>query len=85
MKRTMKLSVEMWQPTDTGTAGVPKAYQNELSETVEDQVFEMIKQGYTCGKLNETVMLGIEGEPEDGLTFEGSWSASWEVESDDDE
>ncbi|MND11694.1 hypothetical protein D3C87_465750 [compost metagenome] len=80
MKCITRLSILMWQATDTSTAGVPDVYQDTLSEYVEEQVFLMILHGYTCGKLSETMTLGIEGEPEKGLTFEGVWSITWEIE-----
>lgn len=83
MKKTLSVEIELWMPTENGNEEVPQVYRTALLEEVEPHVFGAIKEGYVEGQLSETLMLDLEGEPEDGIEFQGSWKCSEKIVTDD--
>lgn len=82
MNVEIKLSIEWWLPTEGGNETVPEGYKDVLMEAAKERVFEMVKSGYQEGELNETAVLGLDGEPEDGLEFQGYWRSEETTSSD---
>lgn len=83
MKKTLSVEIELWMLTENGNKEVPQGYRTALLEEIEPHVFGAIKEGYVQGQLNETLMLNLEGEPEDGLEFQGSWTCRQIVTDDE--
>ena len=61
---------------------IPKRHEEALKEDAESRIFEMIKEGNYQGELNTSVRYGkdivSEEDENDGLTYSGWWSVSYE-------
>lgn len=77
MKKSLTLTIKWWMTDTNGNrSDVPAEYEDALTESGYDHAFQMLAGGFTSGELLDNVHLGLDGEPEDGIEFQG-W---WEVE-----
>jgi hypothetical protein len=61
MENSFKILGRIW---DAERQGVPEKHKEALKERFEELIREMMKEGYSSGKLIETV---------DGSEYEGFW------------
>ena len=61
---------------------IPQKHKETLINNAHDRIFEMIKKDHCSGELCTSVRYGKEIIPEEdkdeGLTYSGSWSISYD-------
>lgn len=79
MLTNVNMSISWFQVRDAAEGGncdVPKAYKAALQKEAPRLVYSKMSYGFQKGEMSTTLTLGLPGEPEGGLRFEGYWEIS---------
>ena len=57
---------------------IKNKHKEALEETAQERIFEMIKEGYTSGELNDNIYM-TDDDPEDGVEYSGWWEMTTET------
>ena len=52
---------------------IDKEHEEALEESAQERIFEMIKEGYRGGELNDRIRMN-DKDGEDGVGYSGWWS-----------
>lgn len=75
MKKQVEITYEWWR--NDVLDYIPELHREELEKHALDRINSQMKEGFTCGELNESIRFGREVVPEEdeeGIEYRGSWS-----------
>lgn len=65
------IKIEYWWREETNKH-IPKNHRDALHETAQERIYDMLKEGYTSGELQDNVFMN-DSDTEDGVSYFGWW------------